>query len=292
MSLNDAVDWRPSWAAARASRSSRPARSAPTPGRCCGPVPRSLWERLVADELDPDSTLTPGAQLPAGRDARRAGAGRDGHRRPPGRRHPDPARRGRAVDRARPRGRPASTASTVDVVALSHLHFDHAGGLLDASGAAAFPRARIVAQRPEWEFALGSNLRLQASYEQDELRLVSRLGLAGRGRRRRRRCCPASRSSAPAATRAATRRSSCGARSGTVAFFGDLCMRPWSANPRWVTRVRRLPAHERRGQGHALPPGGRGGLDRRPVARAAPSGRPPPPRPRPHPLRGAGLGSR
>jgi glyoxylase-like metal-dependent hydrolase (beta-lactamase superfamily II) len=21
----------------------------------------------------------------------------------------------------------------------------------------------------------------------------------------------------------------------TVAFFGDLCMRPWSANPRWVT---------------------------------------------------------
>ena len=21
---------------------------------------------------------------------------------------------------------------------------------------------------------------------------------------------------------------------GTVAFFGDLCMRPWSANPRWV----------------------------------------------------------
>ena len=22
--------------------------------------------------------------------------------------------------------------------------------------------------------------------------------------------------------------------SGTVGFFGDLCMRPWSANPRWV----------------------------------------------------------
>ena len=21
----------------------------------------------------------------------------------------------------------------------------------------------------------------------------------------------------------------------TLAFFGDLCMRPWSANPRWVT---------------------------------------------------------
>ncbi len=23
-------------------------------------------------------------------------------------------------------------------------------------------------------------------------------------------------------------------QSGTVGFFGDLCMRPWSANPRWV----------------------------------------------------------
>jgi len=25
------------------------------------------------------------------------------------------------------------------------------------------------------------------------------------------------------------------ARGATLAFFGDLCMRPWSANPRWVT---------------------------------------------------------
>ena len=43
-----------------------------------------------------------------------------------------------------------------------------------------------------------------------------------------------SRSSGPAATRAATRRSSYEGRIGVVGFFGDLCMRPWSANPRWV----------------------------------------------------------
>jgi glyoxylase-like metal-dependent hydrolase (beta-lactamase superfamily II) len=24
-------------------------------------------------------------------------------------------------------------------------------------------------------------------------------------------------------------------REGTVAFIGDLCMRPWSANPKWIT---------------------------------------------------------
>ena len=26
-----------------------------------------------------------------------------------------------------------------------------------------------------------------------------------------------------------------GAGRRTIAFFGDLCMRPWAANPRWVT---------------------------------------------------------
>ena len=69
-------------------------------------------------------------------------------------------------DDARLRGRrrslPALRAAgfepgTVDVVAMSHLHFDHAGGLLRADGSRAFPRARIVAQRAEWEIALGDN---------------------------------------------------------------------------------------------------------------------------------------
>ncbi len=65
------------------------------------------------------------------------------------------------------------------MVALSHLHFDHAGGLLTADGGRAFARARIVAQADEWEFALGTNPRLQASYEQADLRLVEPWGRAG-----------------------------------------------------------------------------------------------------------------
>src|SRR5207253_2442210 len=64
----------------------------------------------------------------------------------------------------------------VDAVAVSHLHFDHAGGLLTADGGRAFPRARVVAQADEWLFALGANPRLQASYDQDELRLVEPWG--------------------------------------------------------------------------------------------------------------------
>ena len=55
---------------------------------------------------------------------------------------------------------------------MSHLHFDHAGGLLLADGSKAFPRATIVAQRAEWEIALGDNPRLVASYDQPELQLV------------------------------------------------------------------------------------------------------------------------
>ena len=79
---------------------------------------------------------------------------------------------------------PALTAAgfdpaTVDLVAVSHLHFDHAGGLLTADGESAFPRARVVAQADEWDFALGTNPRLQASYEQADLRLVEPWGRGG-----------------------------------------------------------------------------------------------------------------
>ena len=91
-----------------------------------------------------------------------------------------------------------------------------------------------MAQADEWDFALGTNPRLHASYEQAELRLVeewagSQVGPGRRGGHAR--CAGAC---APAVTRAVTRPSSCAAQTETVGFFGDLCMRPWSANPRWV----------------------------------------------------------
>ena len=68
---------------------------------------------------------------------------------------------------------------TVDIVAMSHLHFDHAGGLLEADGSRAFPNATIVAQKAEWEVALGDNPRLVASYVQPELQLVEDWGAQG-----------------------------------------------------------------------------------------------------------------
>ncbi|MFV2064112.1 MAG: hypothetical protein ACC726_11465, partial [Chloroflexota bacterium] len=110
---------------------------------------------------------------------------------------------------------------------------DHAGGLLTAAGEPAFPRARIVAQAEEWDFALGTNPRLTASYDQDELRLVERWAR------------PTSADSDEELLPGVHLRRTGGHSGGhqaivvrgkerTVGFFGDLFMRPWQANPKWI----------------------------------------------------------
>jgi glyoxylase-like metal-dependent hydrolase (beta-lactamase superfamily II) len=126
---------------------------------------------------------------------------------------------------------------SVDVVALSHLHFDHAGGLLRADGSKAFPHAKIIAQKAEWEIALGLNPRLTASYVQPELLLVETWGKQG--------WVDGEHEIMPEVTVVPTGGHSAGHQAvivrgtgdgaRTLAFFGDLLMRPWGANPRWVT---------------------------------------------------------
>jgi glyoxylase-like metal-dependent hydrolase (beta-lactamase superfamily II) len=192
-----------------------------------------MWQRLVEAEISPDNMLTQALnclliETPGGRVLVETGIGEhmDEHHR---------KQRNVQGDAILPALRSAGfDPGTVDIVALSHLHFDHAGGLLTAVGGRAFPRARVVAQADEWQIALSPNPRIQASYEQAELRMAEAWARPG-----------AADGDEEVLPRVSVVRT--GGHSGghqavvvrgtgrTVAFFGDLCMRPWSAHPRWVT---------------------------------------------------------
>ena len=59
--------------------------------------------------------------------------------------------------------------ASIDVV-VSHLHYDHAGGLVDADGRPNFPNARYVVQREEAEeAAYGDELCLAGLMETEQL---------------------------------------------------------------------------------------------------------------------------
>ena len=232
MAINEAVDWRADLGGGVRVALVQAGTFTSDAGTIFGPVPRILWDRLVADEINEDWTLTQAlncllVETPGGRVLVETGIGErmDERRR---------TNRGVRGDPIVPALRNAGfDPATVDVVAVSHLHFDHAGGLLLADGSRAFPRARFVAQKEEWEFALGSNPRLQASYEQEELRLIEEWGRGD--------AADGTVEVMPGVEIIRT-----GGHSGghqaiavhgpnrSIGFFGDLCMRPWSANPRWV----------------------------------------------------------
>jgi glyoxylase-like metal-dependent hydrolase (beta-lactamase superfamily II) len=60
----------------------------------------------------------------------------------------------------------------IDVVILSHLHFDHAGGGISLDGdrlVTTFPRAEYVVQRLEWEVATAGYPELRAAYPQENI---------------------------------------------------------------------------------------------------------------------------
>jgi glyoxylase-like metal-dependent hydrolase (beta-lactamase superfamily II) len=57
----------------------------------------------------------------------------------------------------------------IDTVVVSHLHYDHAGGMVDADGLPLFRNARYVVQRHEAEAAHGPELRVQGIMEVNQL---------------------------------------------------------------------------------------------------------------------------
>jgi glyoxylase-like metal-dependent hydrolase (beta-lactamase superfamily II) len=236
MAMNDAVDWARDLGGGVHVALVQAGTFRSDAGTLFGPVPWVLWGDLAADEVDEKRRLLQALnclliETPSGRVLVETGIGE---------RIDDKTRAMRAYEGpwiASALENAGFLPETVNVVAMSHLHFDHAGGLLRADGSRAFPHAKIVAQKAEWEVALGDNPRLVASYVQPELRLVESWGVQGwvDGERE---ILPGV-SVVPTGGHSAghqavvVRGSGGGAR--TLAFFGDLLMRPWAANPRWVT---------------------------------------------------------
>jgi glyoxylase-like metal-dependent hydrolase (beta-lactamase superfamily II) len=66
--------------------------------------------------------------------------------------------------------------ASIDFVVVSHLHYDHAGGMLGPDGRPAFSNARYVVQREEAEAAHGDELRLQGIMEVAQLDAVRAAG--------------------------------------------------------------------------------------------------------------------
>jgi glyoxylase-like metal-dependent hydrolase (beta-lactamase superfamily II) len=65
---------------------------------------------------------------------------------------------------------------SIDFVVLSHLHYDHAGGMVDASGRPFFANARYLVQRDEAEAAHGDELRVAGIMEVEQLDAVRAAG--------------------------------------------------------------------------------------------------------------------
>ncbi|HSJ14050.1 MAG TPA: MBL fold metallo-hydrolase [Longimicrobiales bacterium] len=72
-------------------------------------------------------------------------------------------------------------ADDVGIVIETHLHFDHAGGSTRINEAGrivpAFPRARYIAQRGEYEYAHSQNERIRASYLFDNFEPLAEAGV-------------------------------------------------------------------------------------------------------------------
>lgn len=145
----------------------------PDAGGFFGVVPKALWSRFV--ETDERGRLTCRLNLllveaggkrilvETGTGVRMGAKDRDIK----GVEGGDPVEALRAVGKD-----PAS----IDFVVVSHLHYDHAGGMLDVDGRPAFPAARYVIQRDEAEAAHGDELRLQGVMEVQQLDAVRAAG--------------------------------------------------------------------------------------------------------------------
>lgn len=201
-------------------------------GALFGPVPRVLWEPLVRDELDELDRVWVSANCLLVETAERRILVESGV----GELEPSKAERigfeGPGLEAAL--AELGLSVGDIDLVVLSHLHTDHAGGIIAADGTLRFGPTPVVVQAAELAVAIRRNARLAAAYDQPRLRAVAeRLAEAA---------VEGEAEVAPGVSVLPTGGHSAGhqvvlvrGRDAVVWFAGDLAPRPWAANPRWIT---------------------------------------------------------
>ena len=200
-------------------------------GAIFGPVPRTTWESLVHAEIDAASRLLQSLNLLHVQTSEanlllETGMLAAGNTQQDEVVHSVSARDALLTARIDP--------DALRYVLPSHLHRDHAGGLVTSSGAAAFPKATIVAPQAEIDGVASRSARARAAYDApllqalfaesepepfiSERQLLPQVELRLLG------------GHTPGSQATIMRGSE-----RTLLFMGDLFMRPWQANPRWVT---------------------------------------------------------
>ena len=200
-------------------------------GAIFGPVPRTTWESLVHAEIDAASRLLQSLNLLHVQTSEanlllETGMLAAGNTQQDEVVHSVSARDALLTARIDP--------DALRYILPSHLHRDHAGGLVTSSGAAAFPKATIVAPQAEIDAVASRSARARAAYDApllqalfaesepepfiSERQLLPQVELRLLG------------GHTPGSQATIIRGSE-----RTLLFMGDLFMRPWQANPRWVT---------------------------------------------------------
>lgn len=136
-------------------------------GSMFGTVPKAIWSRVMAaDEDNRIALATRSLFIEAGDRAVLVDAGSGGF-------WPAKFRSIYAIEHIPPREAGLDPERITDIV-ITHLHFDHAGGIRTPEGGQAYPNARIHVQSANLETARNPNPRERASYPPEILDALGR----------------------------------------------------------------------------------------------------------------------